>query len=244
MPSSTMYSSNSGQTLRKPPVLRFRAEAQHVFDARSVVPAAVEDHDLAGGRRVLEKALHIELGLLAVGRRRQRHHAEHAMADALGDRLDHAALAGGVASFEDHDYPRTVFLDPILQGAQLDLQLAQRLFVLLTFQASIGSCHRFPFLLAEQETVPQSVRSPSTSSGRTDKYLNCDQAIPFVVRFSNHEQPLRHNLSRPCFHRGYGTPQGAGRTDNHLLRLHDQEENQAAQEEPWPDPERDRFVVE
>ena len=128
-------------------MLRLRAEAQHVFDAGPVVPAAVENHDLAGRRGVLEVALHVELGLLAVGRRRQRDHAEHAMADALGDRLDHAALAGGVAPFEDHDHPLAVFLDPILQGAQLDLQLAQRLFVFFTFQASIGSCHRFPFLV-------------------------------------------------------------------------------------------------
>src|SRR5580765_1329612 len=56
--------------------------------------------------------------------------------------------------------------------------------------------------------------------------------------------PMSQHLLRPRFHRGHGAPQGGRRTDNHLLRLHDEEENQAAQEEAWPDPKRDRFVVE
>ena len=137
--------------LEEAPVLRFRAEAQHILDTGPVVPAAVEDHDFASRGGVLEVALHIELGLLAVGGCRQRHHAEHAMADALGDRLDHAALAGGIAPLEDYDYPRALFLDPILQGAQLDLQRAQCLVVFFTFQASIGSCH-----CCLSETVSQS----------------------------------------------------------------------------------------
>src|SRR5262245_26984707 len=132
-----------GTDLEEAPVLRFRAETQHVLDACPVVPAPVENHDLTCRGRVLEVALHVELGLLAVGRRRQRHLAEYTVANTLGDRLDHATLAGGVASFKDHDYPRTLFLDPILQGAQLRLQLAERLFVLLTFQATIVSCHFF-----------------------------------------------------------------------------------------------------
>src|SRR5262249_22306819 len=143
-----------GADLEEALVLLFRAEAQHVFDAGAVVPAPVENHDLAGSRGVLEVALHVELGLLAIGRRRQRHLAEYAMADTLGDRLDDTALAGGISPFEDHDYPRTLFLDPILQRAELCLQLAQRLFVLLTFQAFTSSHHRVPFSSADH--VPAS----------------------------------------------------------------------------------------
>ena len=33
-----------------------------------------------------------------------------------------AAFAGGVAALEDHDDARTLLHDPVLQGAQLDLQ--------------------------------------------------------------------------------------------------------------------------
>src|SRR5262245_63697118 len=138
-----------GTDLEEAPVLRFRAETQHVLDACPVVPAPVENHDLAGRGRVLEVALHVKLGLLAVRRRRQRHLAEHAVAYTLGDRLDHTAFAGGVAPFEDHNYPRTLFLDPILQGAQLHLQLAESLFVGLAFQATIVSCHQFPSLVIQ-----------------------------------------------------------------------------------------------
>src|SRR5215467_12884486 len=143
-----------GAGLEEALVLLLRAEAHHVLDAGAVVPAAVENHDFACRRGVPEKTLHVDLGLLAVGRRRQRYHAEHAMADTVGDRLDDTALAGGIAPFEDHDYPRTRFLDPILQRAQLYLQLTQCLLVLLTLQALISSCHRFPFSSANH--VPAS----------------------------------------------------------------------------------------
>ena len=138
-------------------MLRLRAEAHHILDACAIVPAAVEDHDLASRWGVLEVALHIELALLAVGRRRQRDYTEHAMADALGDRLDHATLAGGVAALEDQDYPFAVFFDPILHGAQLNLQLAQCLLVLITFQTLISSCHRFPFSSANHAPASTAV---------------------------------------------------------------------------------------
>ena len=129
MPPSTMYFSISGQSSRKRSVLLLGAEAHDVFDAGAVVPAAVEDHDLAGGREVLDVALHVHLRLLAVGRRRQRDDAEDARADPLGDRLDRAALAGGVAALEDDDDAQALGLDPFLQVAELDLQLAKLLLV-------------------------------------------------------------------------------------------------------------------
>ena len=105
------------------------AEAHHPLDARAVVPAAVEDHDLAGRRQLRDVALHVDLGLLAVGRRRQRDDAEDARADPLGEPLDHAALAGGVAAFEDDDDPRARGLHPGLQVCDLDLQAGDLLFV-------------------------------------------------------------------------------------------------------------------
>ena len=74
-------------------------------------------------------ALHVHLALLAVGRRRQRHHPEHARADALGDRLDGAALAGAVAPLEDDADLEALVHDPLLQLDQLDVQLGELLAV-------------------------------------------------------------------------------------------------------------------
>jgi hypothetical protein len=51
-------------------VLLLRAKAHHVFDAKSVIPTAVENHHLARRREVRHVTLHIHLGLLAIGRRR------------------------------------------------------------------------------------------------------------------------------------------------------------------------------
>ena len=85
--------------------LLHRAEFHHPLDAGAIVPAAVKDHDLAGGRKMAHVALHIHLRLFPIGRRGQRDDAEHARTDALGDRLDHPALAGAVAALEQRRRP-------------------------------------------------------------------------------------------------------------------------------------------
>ena len=64
------------------------AKTHHPLDPGAVVPATIEDHDLAGGRKVANVALGVHLGLFALGRRRQRDHPEHARADPFRDRLD------------------------------------------------------------------------------------------------------------------------------------------------------------
>src|SRR5262249_8411862 len=76
-----------------------------------------------------------------IGRRRQCHHAEDARAHSLRDRLDGPALAGGVAPLEDHDHPQALFLDPVLEFAQLDLQGAERLLVFLAAHWLVGGPH-------------------------------------------------------------------------------------------------------
>jgi len=117
--------------LEEAAMLCLRAETHYVLDAGPVVPAAIENHDLASRREMREVALEVYFRLLAVGRRRQRHHSEHAWANPLGDRLDRAAFSGGVASFEDHHHAQALLPDPILQRAELHLELAQLLFVFL-----------------------------------------------------------------------------------------------------------------
>ena len=106
-------------------VLLVGAEAHHALDAGAVVPGAVEQDDLARGGKAGHVALDVELALLAVRGCRQRHVLEHARAAALGDPLDHAALAGRVAALEDHDHPRPLGHRPGLQPGQLDLEPVQ-----------------------------------------------------------------------------------------------------------------------
>ncbi len=117
--------------IKEAPGLLGGAESHHPFDAGPVVPAPVEDDHLAGRREVRQVPLDVHLGLLALGRRRQRDHPEHPGADPLGDRLDGAALAGGVAALEhDADLGPGV-LDPLLDGDQLAVQAPQLVLVLL-----------------------------------------------------------------------------------------------------------------
>ena len=74
-------------------------------------------------------ALEIPLRALALVRRRQRGDAADARVEALGDALDDAALAGGIAALEEDDHLELVVLDPVLQLDQLALQPEQLLEV-------------------------------------------------------------------------------------------------------------------
>ena len=106
-------------------VLLRRAETHHALDAGAVVPAAVEQDDLAAGRQVGHVALEIPLRALALAGGRQRRDAADPRIEALRDALDDAALAGGVAAFEDHDDLELLVLHPVLQLDQLALQPEQ-----------------------------------------------------------------------------------------------------------------------
>ena len=103
MPERTSMRSNSGTSRKNSSTWSSRAEAHHPLDAGAVVPGAVEQHDLAAGRQMRHVALEVPLRALALGRRRQRHDAADARVEPLGDALDDAALAGGVAALEQDD---------------------------------------------------------------------------------------------------------------------------------------------
>jgi hypothetical protein len=59
--------------------------------------------------------------------RRQRGDAADPGIEALGDALDHAALAGGITPFEDDDHFELFMLHPILQLDQFALEPKQLL---------------------------------------------------------------------------------------------------------------------
>ncbi len=106
-------------------------------------------------------ALDVHLGLFPLGRGGQRDDAEDARADALGDRLDHSALAGPVAALE-HDADFKAFVDgPQLQLHQFAVQarelalvifvgelllIAQTVIVIGLAAFAAALCRRHPFL--------------------------------------------------------------------------------------------------
>jgi hypothetical protein len=125
MPERTSIFSNSGTSWKNCSTCSSVAKTHDLLDAGAVVPGAVEQHDLAARRQVRHVALEIPLRPLAVAGLLQRHHPAHARVEPLGDALDHAALAGRVAPFEDHRDLGSGVLDPVLQLDQLGLQPQQ-----------------------------------------------------------------------------------------------------------------------
>ena len=79
-------------------------------------------------------ALEVPIGALAFGRTAQRHDSADAGVHALGDPLDDAPFAGGVAALEQDDDFQPLVLDPFLQLDEFDLQPGQFRFVDFVFQ--------------------------------------------------------------------------------------------------------------
>jgi hypothetical protein len=86
-------------------------------------------------------ALEVPLRALAVVGRGQRGHAHHARVQALGDALDHAALARRVAPLEQDHHLLARVLHPVLQLDQLALQAEQLAEVALALQPVHGGAH-------------------------------------------------------------------------------------------------------
>jgi len=106
--------------------LLFGAEFHHALDAGTIIPRTVEQHDFSACRKVRDVALKIPLRPFALARRGQRGDPADARIESLGDALDDATLASGVAAFEDDDHLELVVLNPVLQLYQVALQ-AQKL---------------------------------------------------------------------------------------------------------------------
>src|SRR5262249_4482529 len=75
--------------------------------------------------------------------------------------------------------------------------------------------------------------------------LTVDAAIVRVdtLRSLDASCERRKMTSRSCFDRSHGPPQRIRRADDKLLRLNDEEEQQAAYKEPRPDPKRNGLVA-
>jgi hypothetical protein len=111
-----------GSLLHELAMLVRGAEPDHPLDAAAVVPGPVEEHHLSGGGQVVHVALEVPLRALTVGGLLQRHYTCAARVQVLHEALDRAALAGRIASLEEHDVARAVLLAPFLKFQQVDLQ--------------------------------------------------------------------------------------------------------------------------
>jgi hypothetical protein len=139
MPERTSMRSNSGA--EELLVLLVGAEAHDALDAGAVVPAAVEQHDLARRRQVRHIALEVPLRALAVVGRRKRRDAAHARIQPLRDALDNATLARRIAALEQDDDLVAGVLHPVLQLDQLALQPEQLAEVTLSCGGSLVAGH-------------------------------------------------------------------------------------------------------
>ena len=122
IPESTIAFSTRGTARRNFFASFLAAEPHDPLDAGAVVPAPIEDHDLARRREVRQIALDVHLALLPLGRRGQRDDPEHARTHPLGDGLDGAALPGAVAALEDDADLESLVLDPLLELDQLHVE--------------------------------------------------------------------------------------------------------------------------
>ena len=116
-------------------MLRVGAESHDTFDAGAVVPGAVEEHDLAAGREVLDVALEVPAGGLALGWLLQGDGAGTTGVEMLVEALDGATLTGGVATLEEDDVLLAGVLGPVLPLQQLDLEGALDVLVLIAAHA-------------------------------------------------------------------------------------------------------------
>src|SRR5262249_49431734 len=123
--------------LQESMMLLLAHEPHDVFDTGPVVPAAVEDDDFAAGGEKIGITVHQHFRFLTSRRGGEGDHPEYARAHPLGECLDGAALAGGVASLEYDDDARLALPHPILQVAQLDLELAQLLLIILALHPAV-----------------------------------------------------------------------------------------------------------
>ena len=110
-------------------VLLVGAQPHDPLDPGPVVPTAVEQHDLPSGREVGDVALEVPLGLLPVARNGEGGDPAPAGVEVLGDALDHAAFARGVATLDDDDDPLALVADPLLHPHQLLLEPEEGLVV-------------------------------------------------------------------------------------------------------------------
>src|SRR6185437_1698485 len=137
-----------------------RAETHHLFDAGAVVPAAVEQHDLASRRQMLDVALEIPLRLLALAWGRQRDDTALPRIEKAREHVDRPALAGSVAAFEKNDHPLPGLGYPARHAAEFLGQRLQELLIFSFAEPAIPT-HQRPLLNPSCRTRETRLEPPS-----------------------------------------------------------------------------------
>ena len=130
-PESMMACSTIGNQLKEPGRLLLGAKPHDRLDPGAVVPASIEDHDLASGGQVGDVALHVHLRAFPVIGSGEGHDPEDPGADPLGEPFDDTALPRRVTALEHDAHLGLPVHDPALQVHELDLQTLELLLVLL-----------------------------------------------------------------------------------------------------------------
>src|SRR5262249_44514640 len=136
---------------QKFPVLLLRAKLHDIFHAGTVIPAPIEDNDLARGWEVRHVALYVHLALLAVGWSRKCHDSKNSRADPLCDGFDRAPFARAITAFKHDDDTQSFVFYPVLEQAELRLKPKQLFFVIL-------SLHLLVLHIAAREGNPSTSR--------------------------------------------------------------------------------------
>ena len=138
--------------------LGFTAVAHDPFNAGTVVPAAVQQHDFAGRRQMRHITLKVPLRALSVGGLGQRHHAALARVQRFCNGRNDAAFAGRVAPFHYHHQAPAGVLQPARHVVQCQLQRRQffQVFGLAELaRLAAGWLVGFVALLAHGMCLPQ-----------------------------------------------------------------------------------------
>ena len=147
MPDSMIAFSNSGAISRK----RLTCSSSRTPSRARRRPDCTSCDQRSRSRRQRENAGRIAeytFATFPVGRRRQRDDAEDARADAFGDRLDDAALAGAVAALEYGTDFQPFGDDPELQFHEFSMQPGQFALVTLVVEFLPPFCAFFILGLA------------------------------------------------------------------------------------------------
>ncbi len=95
-----------------------------MLDAGSVVPASIQDDDLAGSGQLRDVALEVPAGEFAVGRLPERHDSRVSWAPVRDDVLDDVVLASSIPSFDEQQHLLATCDHMALKLDEFDLQQA------------------------------------------------------------------------------------------------------------------------
>src|SRR6516164_8993136 len=110
-------------------IFTVRAETHHPFDARPVVPTAIEQDQLLRRWQIRDIALKVPGGAILVGRLAERHDPRLARAEMLDDAFDRAVLPARIPALEYDQHPVPMLNDVALNLDELDLKFPKQCFV-------------------------------------------------------------------------------------------------------------------